>query len=412
MFRAKVCARCKESGSGIFSRCGHILHESCFRFYCCPECKLNLSNRIEIEEIYINMGLLNLCGAYLKKLEQFCKKLFCYSNNINSFGPPDLELDSYNSEILKTIDKLGWDINNEIYCGYKLFFRACEFDFYDNLNLLIEHGFDFQKYGPKGLEYSCLNSSFHTFDRLVALGVIPRQNIIFDLLLDKKFEMAKRVIQLGIDVNMTSENGKRPIHVAAKVHSIEMIHFLVDHGADFMAIDNDGNSIIHYACLSRNRGDLIFKHFLDAGFDLSCINNNDDTPLMLAIVNNNCSIANFLIKEKSGINTRNIYGYTPLFQSLMSYETQQLAKSLLESGVDLNIKTKGGKTSLHICCEFFCKTSEIIMDMILENDSDVAAMDDYGKTALSYLSCEVKPELRYKLSHRKAHLTSKFAKLC
>ena len=60
-------------------------------------------------------------------------------------------------------------------------------------------------------------------------------------------EAVKFVMQLGGDVNAADSRGYTPLHAAAYIGNNELIHYLVDHGADVKAVAKDKNTVADMA---------------------------------------------------------------------------------------------------------------------------------------------------------------------
>ena len=155
--------------------------------------------------------------------------------------------------------------------------------------------------------------------------------------------MLKRLIDLGIDVNRANISGKRPIHAAAAIGSVELLIYLIETGADCSVIDNIGNSVIHHAChYYKNHG--MFKQFIGSGFDFDCKNNMNETPLIYAGRLNNFTATKFLLKQNVDVNIRDVLGNSPLHYSVdFKFE---ITKILIKKGANVNAKNNSGKTPL------------------------------------------------------------------
>jgi ankyrin repeat protein len=103
----------------------------------------------------------------------------------------------------------------------------------------------------------------------------------------------------------------------------------------------------------------IARLLLDTGTDVNAVDQNDITPLFMAIGSNRIPMARFLIERGANINAKDWYGRTPLFAAVemrnvdlhyTTFEHMVTAEDrkvildfigfLLEKGVDPNIRVK------------------------------------------------------------------------
>lgn len=97
-----------------------------------------------------------------------------------------------------------------------------------------------------------------------------------------------------------------PLHIACERGNLELITYLVEHGADINAKTdptkdillsgyryNDGTTPLHIACKS---GRLeIIKYLAEHGAEINIINEHDETPLSIAQNDNHVEITEYLI---------------------------------------------------------------------------------------------------------------------
>ena len=382
-----ICSVCKERGTEVFSRCGHILHEKCYRkSKTCKKCKQILSENVKDEKVFIKLLSSDLSDFEKKKLE---KCLESFKKQKVSDKKSNVILKDYDENILENLQRFGWDINDKYFGGINLFYQACKLDDILKLDLLIDHGIDLQKYGKKGLNRACSNSSIKAFDRLIKLGIELNPKIIFKIISRKRIKMISHVVKEGIDINFIGNKGKRPIHAAAEIGSIEMIKALIENGADFMVVDDEGNSILHYACLCINAKRLL-TYFLESGFDFRIKNIKSLTPLMFAIKEHKYSNACFLIKHKAGLDVCDRYGNTPLHACCSGNHLKEI-KALLSVGVDINARNSENQTPLHVVDDW--KPEEIIK-ILLKNGAEMNVLDDFNKSPLYYFHKNISKELK------------------
>ena len=87
------------------------------------------------------------------------------------------------------------------------------------------------------------------------------------------------------------------------------------------------------------------RKYVSEQVDINCVNDEDKTVLMLACEKGYEKIVDFLIKSGADMKYESNWGYTALTASLVDSKTlgninNQLITKLIESGVDVNAKTR------------------------------------------------------------------------
>lgn len=104
------------------------------------------------------------------------------------------------------------------------------------------------------------------------------------------------------------------IHFAACGGSLEIMNFLseLDLKFDWDAVDLYGNACVHYA-IFYSHPDLVYWLWCQYGINLSTPNNRKMTPLHLAVVSENIDLIQFLCKNGSDVNSKNVLLYLMIF---------------------------------------------------------------------------------------------------
>jgi len=241
-----------------------------------------------------------------------------------------------------------------------------------------------------------------------ALGIIF-ENMIDD---DDR-EIAMVLIDAGANLNQRDINGKTPLIDAVMMEEPKLVSKILIKGADMDARDNTGSTALMYASengnkeivtmlidsnvnsVDRNDHSALYKAFLNnhndivdmliqaganinsellraaiinpspiidnlvrkliqSGADVLTMDDEGNTPLMLALRRRNVNIAKLLIKKGgigSNIITQDTRGDTPLMIALQKGDID-LAKLLIkDGGIGPNIKNNTGKTALMIAQE-------------------------------------------------------------
>lgn len=168
------------------------------------------------------------------------------------------------------------------------------------------------------------------------------------------------------DVNLTDENDRTPLHVAAEVGDRGLVELLLVKEVDVNAKDKDGL-----------------------------------TPLMVAIDNDHLSIAQLLLNEGADANVEDNSGRTALIAAIEK-DSPELVEALVSNETDVNATIPdSGDSPLHYAVKASGKSVEMVQ-LLLSNGADPDVENKAGKTAMDIAveveNGEVTPFLKVKMS--------------
>lgn len=113
-------------------------------------------------------------------------------------------------------------------------------------------------------------------------------------------------------------------------------------------LDKNGNKLIHLICINLDVDSV--KEILsssDKPLDLNILNNYEETPLSLCIINKKDDMCNLLLNKNADFNRRNKSDMSPLMLCC-KHGNINIAKVLLNKGANVNEKNILGETPLKI----------------------------------------------------------------
>ncbi len=126
----------------------------------------------------------------------------------------------------------------------------------------------------------------------------------FYAMMSKNWEVAKKLVEFGVDFNYTDNKYTTPVTYALKYDNFDMVKFMVDHGASFTGGDDKHRSLLVYPILHRRMD--ILKYVVENAkrIDLSYLDDNYWSPVMYATRFKNYEALEYLLQKGSDPNYR------------------------------------------------------------------------------------------------------------
>ena len=207
----------------------------------------------------------------------------------------------------------------------------------------------------------------------------------------KHFRTAEFLFRNGADPHFHGREMQSPLHSAAYYGDLEVVHKLIEYGADIGAEDLKGCTPLYFASEGVHLKDrTLLRLLLEHGADVNARTKDGKTPLHEASKFGALEVARVLLEHGADVNARDADGVTPLYSRM--YESRRTTSAtqpgvmgverlLLERGADVNARTNDGSTPLHAASSLSHVELGAVR-LLLEHGADVEAEDDRGRTAL------------------------------
>lgn len=225
------------------------------------------------------------------------------------------------------------------------------------------------------------------------------------------------IIRQGADVNAKNEDGVIPLHLAAYQGHLDVVQALSDLGADINAVDRYCQTPLHMAVRGGHLD--VTGHLLKLGADVFTSHADGASPFEMVVIHGLTDFSRIFIssitRAKGDINTPGAQGYTvlhlaswqgyiPIVEYLLAHHADpfgrtstgdtalnlackqghtEVVKLLLEAGAesrsDILAPNLRGVTPFHNAVACGCIS---LIELLLDSDSDLLAVDVYGKSAI------------------------------
>jgi ankyrin repeat protein len=171
-------------------------------------------------------------------------------------------------------------------------------------------------------------------------------------------------------------NGSTPLHLVSREGHVEVAQFLVEHGADATAQDEDGWTPLHWAS---ERGHIkLAQSLVQYGAHATARDKGGRTPLHRASLGGHIELARFLVRLGADATAQARGGWTPLHEASAGGHIK-LAQFLVQHGADATAQTKYGSTPLH----WASSEGHIeLAQFLVQHGANAIAQDQNGRTPL------------------------------
>ena len=201
------------------------------------------------------------------------------------------------------------------------------------------------------------------------------------------FKVAQLLLNRGVNINMRDEKCRTPLHEAltnlrntVDDYFVDAVRFLLDHGADVGAEDNNHLTPLHV--ISKYGNVEATRLLLEHGARVDALDKNHSTPLHVALQHNNVEIARLLLEHGADVHVLN-GSHLTLLHFASKRDGAEAARLLFEHGVDVPELDNNNSTLLHLISQHGDANTARVL---LEHGAVVDARDNEGSTPLHVAS--------------------------
>ncbi|XP_048244587.1 ankyrin repeat domain-containing protein 50-like [Haliotis rufescens] len=227
------------------------------------------------------------------------------------------------------------------------------------------------------------------FDLLVSNGgdvslVDSSSNSILHLAcIGGHIDMVKYVLSLDVvDINVRGQYGRTPMMSAAWRGHRKVFDLLVPKGGDVSVVDDDGNNILHLACIG---GQVEMVNYI-LSQDIVDTNSRGQfgrTPLMIAAEKGQRIVFDLLVSKGGDVSLADDDGNNILHVACIGGHVEMVNYVLSHGPLDIKSSGQYGRTPVLLAAE---KGHRDVFDLLVSKGDDVSVIDDDGNNIL-HMAC-------------------------
>ena len=173
----------------------------------------------------------------------------------------------------------------------------------------------------------------------------PGQRLLYVAASAGQLQVVNFLLDHGADINLVS-GGDTPLNAATAHGNKAMVELLLGRGADVNARTTTGGTVLHTAVDNGFQAvaETLLQHHANVNAHFTTAN-REETPLHLAVKKSYPNLASLLLKYGADINATNSEGCTPLFHAI-NFSRPELVQKLLAAGANPNLQSAEGRTPL------------------------------------------------------------------
>lgn len=231
----------------------------------------------------------------------------------------------------------------------------------------------------KQLENFVTNKKMEKIDKVLKANVEEEKTqLLFISIKYKNIEIIKYLIEKGVDVNISDNKQNTPLMLACSTKNPDVAELLLQYGAN-VNLKNDSETPLTLACNVSDNSDTV-KLLLKYGLDINAPITETGANALMVLTNKKSSLGvKNLIESGADVNLCDKDGKSALFYAILQCNTE-LVEILIENGAEINLCDKDGKTPLYYAIS---KNNKDIVKTLLDNKADIKINEEFwAKSAL------------------------------
>ena len=195
------------------------------------------------------------------------------------------------------------------------------------------------------------------------------------------------IIVHGADANETNMDNVTPLMIACENKDIDAIYVLLNAGANPNIVDGMGDTCLHAAVHAGCQKEVVHA-IIDHGADLNITDQDNQTALVLACCIGKLDIMNVILHCRADPNIADIDGDTLLHIAVQKNVSSETLQVIIDNMADVNVVNYDGKTALLLACSLGQMKS---VNVLLKAGADSSIVDVHGDTCLHkilYRECD------------------------
>ncbi|EMD87120.1 hypothetical protein COCHEDRAFT_72728, partial [Bipolaris maydis C5] len=195
-------------------------------------------------------------------------------------------------------------------------------------------------------------------------------------------EIAKILLGAGADINATTrEGGETALHIAVKNGRVDLMDLLLSYGPNLeLKTHTTGETPLHYAA-AKSGSLATVRLLLRARADPTAVDNNKNTPLLLAVKNHQWSIAPIFVTTPS-VNAWDKNGFSALHHECPGIDIE-VVRLLLARDAKPGLSSGFYKGRFPLHCAVKARRADVVEELLLEQ-GNVECVDDTGRTPMFF----------------------------
>ena len=261
-------------------------------------------------------------------------------------------------EVLQAIIDHGSDVNTTDKWNITALWEACDKSNTDAINVLLNAGAD-------------TNIALNESGRTCLMQAVNK---------DCSKEVLKAIIDHGADVNATDKTNVTALWRACEMSNTDAITILLKAGADTNIVLNESGGSCLMCAVYKDCSKEVLHAIIDHGADVNATDKRNRTALWQACDKSNTDAINVLLNAGADTNIAlDDIGFTCLMRAVHKDCCKEVLQAIIDHGADVNATNKINVTALWIACN---KSHTEAIILLLETGAETNITNDNGVTCL------------------------------